>query len=268
LYQPADNKKALEVLAKYSFVVLEEPPEMGKTAIAWMAALVKICEGCQAVVCNEPEDFFKSYERDTRQVLIADDAFGRTEYDTARGRKWERDLDKILHRIDSHHWLIWTTRKHIWERARRTMDLQGKAEKFPSPASVLVDASQLTVEEKALILYRHSRASSLKPEAKHIVKQRANSMVAEKSFTPERIRKFVDRLPSLAESRSDGGLTQDALESEIREVIRNPTDRMRIFCRFTRRSQMVVSFTFRGWILRRKEPPRKAVCPPLLRRSN
>jgi hypothetical protein len=228
VFVPTDAyAKALEVLAKHNFVVLEGPPEMGKTAIGWMVALVQICQGWQAVVCNEPDEFFKSYDRSANQILIADDAFGRTEYDTARGKKWERDLDKILHRIDSRHWLIWTTRKHIWERARRSMDLQGKAENFPNPAAVLVDASRLTVEDKALILYRHARASGLEAEAKKIVKGSARGMVSEASFTPERIRRFVDRVSSMARMQAEGRLTPDAMQLEIREVVRNPTDRMR-----------------------------------------
>lgn len=65
---------------------------------------------------------------------------------------WETDLAKVLQRVDSDHLLIWTSRKHILERAIREIDLQGKAAKFPSPGEVLVQADKPSVKEKALIL--------------------------------------------------------------------------------------------------------------------
>src|SRR5207244_7479782 len=153
--------QAWRVLAKHHFAVLEGPPEMGKTAIAWMSSVAQLANGWQAIACDQPEDFFRSHQHGTTQVFVADDAFGRTEYDPTLGAKWEKQLDRVLAFVDERHWLIWTSRRHILERATREMDLQGKASSFPDPGAVLVNASQLNDREKALILYRHARAANL-----------------------------------------------------------------------------------------------------------
>ncbi len=132
--------QAWDVLKKHHFAVLEGPPETGKSAIAWMIALTQIASAWEAIVCDTPEDFFRALRADASQIFIADDAFGRTEYDPARGAKWEAQLHRVFSRLGNAHWLVWTSRKHILERARRRMDLQGVASGFPQPGEVLVDA--------------------------------------------------------------------------------------------------------------------------------
>lgn len=217
-----------EVLQKYNFAVLEGPPEVGKTAIAWMITLAQISLGWEALACDKPSDFFQLYSAEKKQVFVADDAFGRTEYDPTRGRDWENNLERVLRYLDTEHLLIWTSRKHILERAIRAMDLQGKAAHFPRPADILVDASRLSQQEKALILYRHAKAARLERETKELVKKYARSIVSHPYFTPERIRKFVkDVLPDLINDMKDGKLTQQTVAEIIFNSIQTPTERMR-----------------------------------------
>jgi hypothetical protein len=220
--------KAWKVLREHNFAVLEGPPEMGKTAIAWMIALTQLSTGWEALVCDGPDDFFKLYKSGSHQVFVADDAFGRTEYDPSRGGKWEGQLNHVYRLLDSKHWLIWTSRKHILERALKVMDLEGETSNFPKPAAVLVEASHLSVEEKSLILYRHARAAGLEEKVKSLVRGHARSIVVDLNFTPERIRRFVrERLPDLFSEITKSGLDPEKVSAEIREAIRNPTDRMR-----------------------------------------
>jgi len=220
--------RAWKVLQENNFVVLEGPPEMGKTAIAWMIALAQFSQGWEAIVCRDPSDFFESYKKDDSQVFIADDAFGRTEYDPGRLKKWELDLDRIIRTLNPRHWLIWTSRKHILERARNQMDLQGKASKFPDPGAVLVNASILNVEEKALILYRHARSNDLENEAKNIIRGNAYGIVQNANFTPERIRRFIqDTLPALVVKSHSGELKVGTLATEVQNAIKHPTEGMR-----------------------------------------
>ena len=214
------------VLQKHHFAVLEGPPEMGKTAIAWMVGLVNLSNGRDVIICDKPDAFFRSLDPARPQVFVADDAFGRTEYEPARGRYWEQDLDRVLRALDAQHWLIWTSRKHILQRALRDLDLQGRAAPFPSPAAVLVDASNLELHEKALILYRHAKSSNLRSEEVALVKQYAPFVVHHRSFTPERIRRFVtQRLPDCVSVLASSGA--DGVRKEIDDAIHNPTDRMR-----------------------------------------
>lgn len=112
-------ERTWRVLRKHHFAVLEGPPEVGKSAIAWMVGLTQAARGWETVVCQTPGEFFHMIKESQPQVFIADDAFGRGEYDPTRMSVWEADLDRVLHRLDGRHWLIWTSRKHILERAVR-----------------------------------------------------------------------------------------------------------------------------------------------------
>jgi hypothetical protein len=220
--------EAFKVVRRNHFVVLEGPPEMGKTAIARMLGLVQLFAGWDMIECRTPDDFFKLHKSERSQVFIADDAFGHTEYEPARVRAWEHDLPKIIGRLDHHHWLLWTSRKHILERARRAMDLQGKAENFPKPAEVVVEASALSTDEKALVLYRHARAARLDPKIKALVRENAVLIVRQGAFTPERIRRFVkDDVRSLSSVQTDDPNRIPIVHRLVNQAIQNPTMRMR-----------------------------------------
>jgi Novel STAND NTPase 3 len=71
---------ALEVLAEHHFVALTGPPEMGKTAIARTIGLAALTGGWEVHECIRPEELWARFRRERRQVFIADDAFGSTEY--------------------------------------------------------------------------------------------------------------------------------------------------------------------------------------------
>lgn len=221
--------RAWKVAQRYHFVVLEGPPEVGKSAIAWMIGLTQVGAGWEAIVCRTPDTFFEMLNRDRPQVFIADDAFGRTEYDPTRTTRWEADLDHILHRVDREHWLIWTSRKHILERAVERMDAEGKARSFPDPAAVIVDTDTLSVEERALILFRHARAAGLESDAKSLVRRYAKQIVFDKEFTPERMRRFIsESLPDLINKLGAEKLNKAEIAAAITEALRNPTKQMRL----------------------------------------
>jgi hypothetical protein len=220
--------EAFKVVRRHYFVVLEGPPEMGKTAIARILGLVQLFAAWDMIECRNPDDFFKLYNNERSQVFIADDAFGHTEYEPDRVRAWEHDLPKIIGRLDRRHWLLWTSRRHILERARRSMDLQGKAENFPQPAEVVVDASELSTSEKALILYRHARAARLDSKIKALVRENAVRVVRQGAFTPERIRRFVkDDVRTLSSIQPDDPERTFLLHRLVDDAIQNPTRRMR-----------------------------------------
>lgn len=222
-------ERAWSVLRKHHFAVLEGPPEVGKSAIAWMVALSQSSIGWEAIYSRTPDDFFEMLEPSREQIFIADDAFGRTEYDPSRTSIWESQLDLVLHRLNPKHWLIWTSRKHILERAVASMDVQGRARSFPDPGAVLVDVQALSLEERSLVLFRHARSASLEDDARAIIRKHARRILDDPNFTPERMRRFVgESLPSLAADFKVGKLDDDQLVAEIKEAIRNPTKQMRL----------------------------------------
>jgi hypothetical protein len=219
--------QAWQVLNKHNFVVLEGPPEMGKTAIAWMIAAVQLAQKWEVIDCDSPDDFFEGYEPDDKQVFVADDAFGTTEYEIIRGNNWGRQLHKILPKLNPKHWLIWTSRGNILKKALHEMSLQGKATKFPKPAEVIVNAAEITQQERALMLYRHAKAAGLDAAAKDIVRGNVDVMIESSHFTPERVKRFVaDELPDLADRLARKKISHKDLSARIVSAIENPTVRM------------------------------------------
>ncbi len=220
--------KALETLARDSFVVLTGPPEMGKTTIARIIALGRLGEGWECYECRKPDDFFQVYRRDARQVFLADDAFGSTEYRPDVAQAWGDDLDGILHQLDKKHWFLWTSRPAPLKLALERIRLQGQAERFPEPGAVLVDAGALKIREKALILYRHAKAAGLEGVARNLVKTHVRLILENQHFTPERIRRFVtDHLPRITASLSNKNMAAAEIRVAVAQEIETPTVAMR-----------------------------------------
>lgn len=211
-------------LARFNFVVLEGPPEVGKTAIARMIALTQHCQGWDAFECRMPDDVLQLYDASGQQVFVADDAFGTTEYDPTSTGRWGRDIERLLRMMDNRHWLLWTSRKHILQIALKHTHTQGIASAFPEPGDVLVDVGQMEQEEKALILYRHAKAARLDEKHKRFIRNTADAVVNSPYFTPERIRRFVhNRLASLVVQADCQELLQKQVLGLAQQEMKEPT---------------------------------------------
>ncbi len=215
-------ERAREVLARHRFVVLTGPPEMGKTAIAQMLALAQLTDGWEAHECSSPEQLWRVFDRNRRQVFVADDAFGSTEYRPDAAERWARALGRLLAMLDGDHWLIWTSRPAPLKAGLRRVQSERGSERFPAPGEVLVDASDLDLAEKTLILFRHAKARGASSAARELVRSSALSIVEHPHFTPERIRRFItDRLQTLPQDGS--WRVRDAVGRELA----SPTQAMR-----------------------------------------
>ena len=219
-------ERARVVLARHRFVVLTGPPEMGKTAIVQMVALAQLTDGWEAHECNSPEQLWRVFDREQRQVFVADDAFGSTEYRPDAAERWARALGRLLAMLDEHHWLVWTSRPAPLKAGLRRVQRERGSERFPAPGEVLVDASDLDLAERTLILFRHAKARGATSAARKLVRSAALSIVEHPHFTPERIRRFVtDRLETLPQLVVDDGgrRVRVAVERELA----SPTEAMR-----------------------------------------
>lgn len=214
---------AYQLLTQYGFVVLDGPPEMGKTTIAHIIALLQVLRGWHAIDCRNPDDFFAGFEPERSQIFIIDDAFGRTEYDVSLGRQWERELSKLMPRVDDNHWIVFTSRTQVLLRALDDLDVSGAARIFPDPAKLIVNAADLSVEERARILYRHVRAVELSAPMREIVRSEARRIVLDRNFTPERMRLLAFTLAS----DDVRGATKAIISLKMQDIIRNPSKAMR-----------------------------------------
>ena len=217
--------QTLAVLERHRFAVVTGPPEMGKTAIARTVALVKLTEGWEAHECLQPEELWRLFARDRAQLFIADDAFGSTEYRPDAAERWALELDHVLRALDDRHWLIWTSRPAPLKAGLGRIQREHGVERFPQPAEVHVDASDLDLEEKASILFRHARSRPLTARGVELVRTHGWGIVDHRHFTPERIRRFVlQRLPEL--EGVDAPVARADVGEAVSAEIRKPTEAM------------------------------------------
>jgi len=131
--------------------------------------MAQLANGWQVIECREPDDVFK------HTTLLSNKYSWLTMHLEDRVQRNQGSEVGIRPRQDYSGWtaatgLFGQAGKHILERAVLEMDLQGKARDYPKPAEVLVQADNLSVREKALILYRHSANEGLEDDAKTILK--------------------------------------------------------------------------------------------------
>jgi len=211
--------KAIEKLQDIGFVVLEGPPEMGKTTIGRVIALSQVLNDWDAYECRTPKEVLDCYDPTRQQVFVADDFFGRTEYEPQRVSDWQSELSHIIPKLGKKHWLILTCRAHLLKMGKAKLDVAEYSDKFPNIGEVTVNAGDLTELEKGKILYRHAKFSQLTQTTRNDIKKSALSLVKNSHFTPERIRRLTE---SLHQSPPDS----ENARIEMTQALRRPTEQM------------------------------------------
>lgn len=167
---------------------------MGKTTIGRMIAIAQTALRWDAIECRTPKELLDVLDADRQQVFIADDFFGRGEYEPSRMSQWEGELPYILDQLNKNHWLVLTSRAHILKMAKQHLDVSGENYRFPRMGEVVVNAGNLTKIEKGKILYRHAKAANLPEAVRRHLRSEAENIVKNGHFTPLRIKNFIHAL--------------------------------------------------------------------------
>lgn len=219
--QTEAHRKALALIKKTHFVVLDGPPEAGKSTIAAALALSHVADGFELIDIRNSNDIFSALEN-RPQIFIADDAVGSLTLDPVRADDWSRDLPGIMRKLDKNHLLIWTARRYILEEALAESRLKEAANDFPGVHEVVVEVGALSQIEKAEILYNHAKQRQLRPEYRALIRDRALGIVSHQDFRPERIRQLTENVlgpsNSLASKPTLGW-------TEILAFLNNPSER-------------------------------------------
>ncbi len=211
--------EAIEKLQDIGFVVLEGPPEMGKTTIGRVIALSQVLNDWNAYECRTPKEVLDCYDPKIKQVFVADDFFGRTEYEPQRVSDWQAELSHIIPKLGKKHWLILTCRAHLLKMGKAKLDVAEYSDKFPDIGEVTVNAGDLTQLEKGRILYRHAKYCQLTKETRHEIRKHVDELVRNSHFTPERIRR-------LTESLHQSPPNSENARKEMIQALRRPTEQM------------------------------------------
>jgi len=193
--------EALTTLRSHHFVVLDGPPEAGKSTIAAALALLRAADGYEVIDVQGPDQVFRIYKPDQSQLFVADDAVGSVSFDPSLTDNWSRALRGILRKLNAKHLLIWTARSYVLEEAIAESRLGEAIRDFPGIHEVLVEVGKLSEFQKAEILYNHAKQAHLSEASRVLIRENASKIARHPDFTPERVRQLVENvLPSEADS--------------------------------------------------------------------
>jgi hypothetical protein len=217
-------REALTALREQHFVVLDGPPEAGKSTIAAALALLHAADGFEVIDVRDPEHVFRIYEPSQSQLFVADDAVGSVSFDPGLTDSWSRDLAGILRKLDTKHLLVWTARSYVLEEAVAESRIGEAVKDFPGVHEVLVEVGKLSELEKAEILYNHAKQAHLSQASRALIRQNAGRIARHPNFTPERIRQLTEHV--LPKDRSENAIEASAATWEdIEWFLRHPGTR-------------------------------------------
>jgi hypothetical protein len=217
--------QAVDVIGKYNFVVIDGPPESGKSYIGAALALTYAVDGYEVHFINEPSEILRTYEPARKQLFFADDAVGTVTFDPDLGNLWSRELRAINRRLDRIHKLIWTTRSYILKEAISLTKLEEHFDSFPGEREVLVETGDYSLVEKALMLRNHARTANLSKSFLGFVRRNAMFICTHSHFTPERLRLIIRYLRSES-SKELAPSKENRLRNEINVLLTTPTRKL------------------------------------------
>lgn len=190
--QTEAHAKALSLLRKKRFIVLDGPPEAGKSTIAAALALIHAAEGFEIIDVRASNDLFRLPEHGVPtskapKLFVADDAIGSLYLESDLVDKWSRDLPGIVHKLSDQRLLIWTARRYILEEALAQSRLADAITEFPKSHEVLVEVGPLTEMQKAEMLYNHAKQGQLSEGNRNLIKRAAPQLVNHANFSPLRV---------------------------------------------------------------------------------
>ena len=208
--------RALTTLRQRHFLVLDGPPEAGKTMIAAAIAVLYATEGYAVIDLRDPGELFATHEKKVKQIYIADDAIGSINLSPSLADAWSRDLPGVLRKLDADHVLVWTARHYILEEALAESRLGENVDEFPRNHEVLIELGELSKQQKAEILYNHAKLAGLPRTARQLVRNNFRMIIEHANFTPERIRQLCEEVLKTDRPKSI---------KEVGEFLSNPSQR-------------------------------------------
>lgn len=211
------HRDAVNAISEHGVVLLLGNPSSGKSAIGAIVSTIASENPDNTVLAlTSPRDFEAGWNpNDPGRFFWIDDAFGSNVLRDDYVQDWTSAFSKLRAAIKHGNRFLLTSRKHIYEAARRRLGQRNLAQ-F-ADGSAVVDVGELTFEEKTQILYNHvnfgeqsqSWRSSIKPHLAAVAEVR-------------------DFLPGIAERLGDPNFTKGLAprESSLVRFMEEPTEHL------------------------------------------
>jgi hypothetical protein len=211
------HRDAVNAITKHGLVLLLGNPSSGKSAIGAIVSTIASENPDNTVLAlTSPRDFEAGWNpNDPGRFFWIDDAFGSNVLRDDYVQDWTSAFSKLRAAIKHGNRFLLTSRKHIYEAARRRLGQRNLAQ-F-ADGSAVVDVGELTFEEKAQILYNHINFGGQSQSWRSSVKPHLAAVAAVDDF-----------LPGIAERLGDANFTKGLAprESSLVRFMKEPTEHL------------------------------------------
>ena len=211
------HRDAVNAISDHGVVLLLGNPSSGKSAIGAIVSTIASENPDNTVLAlTSPRDFEAGWNpNDPGRFFWIDDAFGSNVLRDDYVQDWASAFSKLRAAIKHGNRFLLTSRKHIYEAARRRLGQRNLAQ-F-ADGSAVVDVGELTFEEKAQILYNHVNFGEQSQSWRSSVKPHLAAVAAVRDF-----------LPGIAERLGDPNFTKGLAprESSLVRFMEEPTEHL------------------------------------------
>ncbi|VTZ27253.1 conserved hypothetical protein [Methylocella tundrae] len=211
------HRDAVNAISEHGVVLLLGNPSSGKSAIGAIVSTIASENPDNTVLAlTSPRDFEAGWNpNDPGRFFWIDDAFGSNVLRDDYVQDWTSAFSKLRAAIKHGNRFLLTSRKHIYEAARRRLGQRNLAQ-F-ADGSAVVDVGELTFEEKAQILYNHVNFGEQSQSWRSSVKPHLAAVAAVRDF-----------LPGIAERLGDPNFTKGLAprESSLVRFMEEPTEHL------------------------------------------
>lgn len=211
------HRDAVNAISDHGVVLLLGNPSSGKSAIGAIISTIASENPDNTVLAlTSPRDFEAGWNpNDPGRFFWIDDAFGSNVLRDDYVQDWASAFSKLRAAIKHGNRFLLTSRKHIYEAARRRLGQRNLAQFADS--SAVVDVGELTFEEKAQILYNHLNFGDQSQSWRSSVKPHLPAVAAVGDF-----------LPGIAERLGDPNFTKGLAprESSLVRFMQEPTEHL------------------------------------------
>lgn len=199
----AAHRDAVNAITDHGIVLLLGNPSSGKSAIgAIISTMASENPDSTVLALTSPRDFeFGWNPNDPGRFFWIDDAFGSNVVRDDYVQDWGSTFTKVRAAIAHGNRFLLTSRKHIYEAAKRRLGQRNLA--VFADETAVVDVGELSFDEKSQILYNHINFGQQTQSWKTSVKDHLPAVAAVDNF-----------LPGIAERLGDPNFTKSVVPRE------------------------------------------------------
>ena len=183
------HRRSVRAISEFNLVLLLGSPAAGKSTIgAGIAVGAADIWGSNTIRAISPEDVARHLDPAGGQFLWIDDAWGSKQYQRGGADAWNQVFPLMNAALRRNTRFLITSRDYIWEVAKRDLKLQSLP--VLNKSQVVIDVEELSVSERAQILYNHLKMGDQDSDFRATVKPFLPALAERRDFLPETARRL------------------------------------------------------------------------------